>query len=139
MSYSVLILIVVGISHLILGGYVLIKNYQKTLNRLFFVSTIAFSIWNLAMAVMLSEKLTTSFLKILFDRLTYFSIPFILIFLIFYFRQLDIKDYIKNLKTNRIVQILIGYGLINLFLISMTNLISANQGSDEMLPGRLYF
>jgi hypothetical protein len=91
------------------------------------------------MAVMLSEKLTTSFLKILFDRLTYFSIPFILIFLIFYFRQLDIKDYIKNLKTNRIVQILIGYGLINLFLISMTNLISANQGSDEMLPGRLYF
>jgi hypothetical protein len=80
------LLLVVGVSHLLFGLIVLLKGYRKSLNRIFFFTTIFFAIWNLAMGSILSDLIENANIIVLLDRITYFVIPMLFIFLIIYFR-----------------------------------------------------
>lgn len=137
MSTQVILLLLVGASHIILGIYVLAKGYYKLINRIFFYSAISFSLWNIAIAVIIGNFITANWLIILFDRLTYLAIPFIIISLIFYLRYLTTGELVKEVKHNKVLLGIIVYGVACLLLLP-TNLISANQGARHMVLGPLY-
>ncbi len=137
MSGQVALLLLVGVSHVVFGLYVLIKGYRKVINRIFFIAAISFSIWNLATGVMIGKLVSSSWLFILFDRLTYLAIPFVAISLILYLRYLLTGKLLEEIKSNKIVLFLMIYGGVCLMLLP-TNLISANQGTSEMVVGPLY-
>ncbi len=136
MNTSVIVLTVVGVVQLIAGLYVLIKRKADLESGLFLIGTIAFAVWNLAMAALLGHLTTDKALNIIFDRATYFAAPVILIFLILYFLKLKTDDLWTQFKKNKFLIFLTVFAIINLILIP-TNLISNNPGLDHMIVGPL--
>lgn len=137
MNLEVIVLFIVGLAHLLFGFYVFNRDRKKVTNRLFFLSTIFFALWNLSMASIISGLVANNSFVIILDRLTYFAIPFLSILLIFYSRHLLTGDYLEDLKNNKIIWFLVIYGLINIFLLP-SDMISVNMGSTKMALGSLF-
>ncbi len=137
MTAQNIVLIVVGISQLIFGFYVLIKGRERLRSWLFFSFAVGVVLWNLSILMIDAEIAKSQSSIVIWDRLSYISVPVMIASMIFYVRQLLTNRLGQELKQNRILWFFLAYSLFCL-AITPTNLLSANPGERHMVPGSLY-
>jgi len=137
MTTQNIILIAVGISQIIFGCYVLFNGKFKLVNWLFFLFAWGVALWNISILAIDSGWAAGQSAIVIWDRITYLSVPIMIVSMLLYIRHLLTNDLGRELRHNWILWFFLLYSLFSL-AITPTNLLSANPGVRQMVPGPLY-
>ncbi len=138
MAIENIILLIVAVSQVIFGVFVLFKGRSKTANRLFFIFTVGVALWNVSILFIESGWARNNQSIYLWDRLSYISVPIMVMSMLFYVRHLYKGSLLVDMRNNPIIWILVIFSLIILALVP-TDYISANHSSRAIVLGDLYW
>jgi len=138
MSAENLVLLIVSLSQVVFGLYVLFKGHDKIANRFFFIFILGVILWNLSILFIESGWAQSDQSIFIWDRLSYISVPIMVTSMLFYIRHLYKGNFLSDMKKNPIIWVLVLFSFVILALVP-TDYLSANVNSREMVLGELYW
>lgn len=125
----------IGITQIFFGVYIYLKNKEKPLSWIFLISAVSIALWLIPMAAILSGYIESRGVILVLDRITFASAPIIMVSIILYLKGI-MPNGLERIWSSPIYILILFLGL-TVFILSPTNLISANPGEQYIVAGQM--